>query len=91
MQPYGGAAKKRWRRGGSACARGSFHHHCHRGDPVVKMTPVTEPSQLTLEQRVAELERQGILIPAQNPQASLEAVAQAPGALERFLAERAEE
>jgi len=55
------------------------------------MTPVTEPSQLTLEQRVAELERQGILIPAQNPQASLEAVAQAPGALERFLAERAEE
>ena len=40
------------------------------------------------EERLAELERRGELVPPTGPMKPLRAVAHIPGALERFLAER---
>ena len=40
------------------------------------------------EERLAELERRGELVPPTGPMKPLRAVIHAPGALERFLADR---
>ena len=45
-------------------------------------------SPRTTEERLAELERRGILVPPTGPMKPLRAVIHAPGALERFLADR---
>ena len=42
----------------------------------------------TTEERLAELERRGALVPPTGPMKPLRAVMHAPGALERFLADR---
>ena len=59
----------------------------HRGEPVVEITPVKEP-KTSLEKRMAELERRGVLIPARSPKAGFKPIAHRPGALQRFLDER---
>lgn len=41
-----------------------------------------------LEEQLAELQEQGILIPGEGKRGSLRPVAHVPGALERFLADR---
>ena len=46
------------------------------------------PPARTTEDRLAELERRGELVPPEGPPKPLRAIATIPGALERFLAER---
>ena len=46
------------------------------------------PPARTIEERLAELERRGELVPPTGPMKPLRAVMHAPGALERFLADR---
>lgn len=59
----------------------------YRGDPVAEIRPLPkEPA--TLEARVAELERQGAIIPPVGPQQPFTPGPPLPGALEQFLAER---
>ena len=42
----------------------------------------------SFEERLAELERRGVLVRAKGPRKPLRPIATVPGALERFLAER---
>ncbi len=62
----------------------------HRGRPVAEIRPI-QSADVGLEERIEELERRGVLQPPIEPEASLEAVARRPGALQRFLDERAEQ
>ena len=59
----------------------------HRGEPVVQIAPVTKP-KTSLEERMAELERKGVLIPARGPKSGFKPSGHRPGALQRFLDER---
>ena len=61
----------------------------HRGEPVAEIRPVERGRDGTLEDRLEELRRTGCLVPAANPKQLLRPVARRPGALARFLAERA--
>ena len=51
-------------------------------------SPQDSPSEDPFEERLAELERRGALVPPTGPMKPLRAVMHAPGALERFLADR---
>ncbi len=51
-----------------------------------KESPVAEPDDL--DQRIAELHQQGILIGGEGPRESLRAIPYIPGALKRFLERR---
>jgi len=46
------------------------------------------PPARTTEDRLAELERRGVLVTPEGPPKPLRAIVTIPGALERFLAER---
>ena len=46
------------------------------------------PPARTTEERLAELERRGILVPPTGPMKPLRPITHSPGALERFLASR---
>ena len=59
----------------------------HRGDPVAEIRPV-EPPPRTIEERLDELEKRGVLVPSGEPGGPLGPVTHIPGALERFLADR---
>ena len=61
----------------------------YRGDPVAEIRPIP-PDQDAFEARLDELERRGVLVPPAGPMKPLRAVVHAPGALERFLADRNE-
>ena len=59
----------------------------YRGEPVAEIRPV-QTSPVTLEGRLDELERRGILVRSDEPRQPLRAVEPRPDALDRFLAER---
>ena len=59
----------------------------YRGEPVAEVRPI-QPKPATIEQRLEDLERRGVLVQSRQPRRPLRAVARRPGALERFLAER---
>ena len=61
----------------------------YRGDPVAEIRPL-EQKQQTIEDRLEELERRGILVRSGGVRKPLVAVAHVPGALDRFLSERGE-
>ncbi len=60
-----------------------------RGEPVAEIRPISRrPS--TLEERLEELERSGVIVRPGGRRQPLEAVVRRTGALDRFLAERNE-
>ena len=60
----------------------------YRGEPVAEVRAIEKASQ-TIEERLEELTRRGIVTPANDgPRYPFKPVAHIPGALERFLAER---
>ncbi|MYA19314.1 MAG: type II toxin-antitoxin system prevent-host-death family antitoxin [Chloroflexi bacterium] len=61
----------------------------YRGEPVAEIRPI-EPQPMTIEERLDELERRGVLIRKKGPRKPFRPLADRPGALERFLAERDE-
>ncbi len=61
----------------------------YRGEPVAEIRPI-EKGARTIEERLAELERRGILERAKNPRTRFTPGEYVPGALERFLADRGE-
>lgn len=61
----------------------------YRGEPVAEIRPIEERPR-TIEERLDELRRRGVLVPANGPRRPFRAIADRPGALERFLADRNE-
>ena len=61
----------------------------YRGEPVAEIRPAERGRERTLEERLEDLRRTGCLVPAANPKQPFRPVARRPGALARFLAERA--
>ncbi|MCY4474400.1 MAG: type II toxin-antitoxin system prevent-host-death family antitoxin [Chloroflexi bacterium] len=59
----------------------------YRGDPVAEIKPI-KPPKTSMEERMAELERRGVLVPAREPRMGFKPSAHRPGALKRFLEER---
>ena len=59
----------------------------YRGDPVAEIRPVAPP-KTSQEERMKDLERRGVLIPARGPRRGFKSSAHRPGALKRFLEER---
>ena len=60
----------------------------YRGAPVAEIRPVGRNS--TLDERLEDLERSGVLVRPAIPRQTFRPVARRPGALARFLAERGE-
>lgn len=56
------------------------------GEDVAEIRPITKKT--SLEEKLADLERRGILTPAVQPKRPLRALAHKPGALARFLRSR---
>ena len=56
------------------------------GEPVAEIRPVTQ-RKVTFEERLKELEAQGIIVPSNKP-FTLRTIARRPGALKRFLEDR---
>ena len=61
----------------------------YRGEPVAEIRSIQRRTS-TIEERLEDLERRGILVRPAGPRQTLEAGTRRPGALERFLAERDE-
>ncbi len=59
----------------------------YRGEPVAEIRPIPERSA-TIEQRLDDLERRGVLVGSREPRVPFEGGVYVPGALERFLEER---
>jgi prevent-host-death family protein len=59
----------------------------YRGEEVAEIGPIEERAK-PLEERLADLERQGVLIPAKRSPGALRPIADRPGALRRFLESR---
>ena len=59
----------------------------YRGEPVAEIRPIPK-GPTTIEERLNDLERRGIIVGAREPGKPLVAVAERPGALDRFLSER---
>ena len=59
----------------------------YRGEPVAEIRPIQE-EPATIEARLADLERRGVLTRPTQPRLRLKPVAHRPEALQRFLAER---
>ena len=59
----------------------------YRGDPVAEIKRI-EPPKTSLEERLAELERRGVLIPPRGPRKGFKPGVRRPGALQRFLEDR---
>ena len=62
-------------------------HISYHGKPVAEIRPI-EAKKKTLEEHLEELERQGVIVPARDPNAPIEPIAHRPGALQRFLDDR---
>lgn len=61
----------------------------YRGEPVAEIRPLRREST-DLEERLADLERRGILSPRPKDPKPIELGTPVPGALKRFLADRGE-
>lgn len=59
------------------------------GEPVAEIRSLEQKPQ-TIEERLDEMERRGILVRSRDERRPLAAVTRTPGALDRFLAERGE-
>ena len=59
----------------------------YRGEPVAEIRPIQQGPD-TLENRLNDLERRGIIVDSGQPRQQLSALADRPGALQRFLGER---
>ena len=59
----------------------------YRGVPVAEIRPVQKAPQ-TIEERLDELERQGVLERAKGPRTPMKVGKHIPGALQRFLEDR---
>ena len=58
----------------------------YRGEPVAEVRAI-EKGPGTIDERLEELRRRGIVQPAHGPKQPFKPVAHVPGALERFLAD----
>lgn len=61
----------------------------YRGEPVAEIRPI-QRSPTNTEERIQDLQRRGIIVPAGVGGVIPELVARRPGALDRFLADRDE-
>ena len=61
----------------------------YRGKPVAEIRAIRD-SPATIESRLDDLERQGVLIRSSEPRKPVKAVGRRAGALKRFLSERDE-
>ncbi len=59
----------------------------YRGEPVAEIRPI-QPEPATIEQRLEDLERRGVLVRSSLSRRPLPVVARRAGALDRFLTER---
>lgn len=59
----------------------------YRGEPVAEIRSISG-SHSTIEERLEDLERRGVLVSSGERSRPLAAVAKRPGAVARFLAER---
>ncbi len=59
----------------------------YRGEPVAEIRPI-QPEPATIEQRLEDLERRGVLVRSSLARRPLPVVARRAGALDRFLTER---
>ena len=59
----------------------------YRGEPVAEIRPIPKGAT-TIEERLDDLERRGVIVGSGGPRRPLTGVAERPGALERFLTER---
>ena len=62
----------------------------YRGKPVAEIRGIEREEQPSLESRLDDLQRRGALVSSGEPGQEFRMAARRPGALERFLAERAE-
>ena len=62
----------------------------YRGQPVAEIRALRQSATPTLDDRLEHLERRGALIRSARPGPDFRKVADKPGALARFLAERAQ-
>lgn len=62
----------------------------YRGEPVAEIRAIRRADKPSLEGRLDDLQRRGALVPSGVPRQEFKPAARRPGALERFLAERAE-
>lgn len=61
----------------------------YRGKPVAEIRAIRDTPE-TIEARLDDLKRQGIVVGSDEPRKPMKAVGRRPGALKRFLAERDE-
>ena len=59
----------------------------YRGEPVAEIRPIQE-RPATIEERIEELERRGVLVGPREPRVPFKSGVHVPGALKRFLEER---
>ena len=59
----------------------------YRGEPVAEVRPIQE-RPATIEERIEELERRGVLVGPREPRVRFKEGVHVPGALKRFLEER---
>ena len=62
----------------------------YRGEPVAEIRPIERQPAPTLDERLGDLERDGVLVRPARPRQALEPVVRRRGALSRLLAERGE-
>ena len=62
----------------------------YRGTPVAEIRRIKRQRPQTIQERLDDLQRRGILVRSRTPGQTLQPVARRPGALARFLAERGE-
>lgn len=61
----------------------------YRGEPVAEIRPL-QPEPATIDERLEDLERRGVLVRSSLARRPLQVVTRRPGAVERFLTERNE-
>ena len=61
----------------------------YRGEPVAEIRPL-QPEPATIEERLEDLERRGVLVRSSLARRPLQVVTRRAGAVERFLTERNE-
>lgn len=62
----------------------------YRGEPVAEIRAIRQSKAPTLDERLDRLERRGALVRPARARSNFRMVADRPGALARFLTERAE-